>query len=44
MRELIHFPVWPFLLILGYPVLTIAVLEFARHHAVRAPFTSGILR
>jgi small-conductance mechanosensitive channel/CRP-like cAMP-binding protein len=43
MRDLMHFPVWPFILILGYPVLTIAVLEFARL-AVRAPFASGILR
>src|ERR1700730_10069837 len=39
-----HFLVWPFILILGYPALTIAVLEFARRLAVRAPFASGILR
>src|SRR3984957_16057365 len=39
-----HFLVWPFILILGYPALTIAVLEFARRLGVRAPFGSGILR
>jgi small-conductance mechanosensitive channel len=39
-----HFLVWPFILILGYPALTIAVLEFARRLALRAPFASGILR
>src|ERR1700726_2033001 len=39
-----HFLVWPFILILGYPALTIAVLEFARRLVVRAPFASGILR
>ena len=44
MRDLMHLPVWPFILILGYPALTIAVLEFARRLAVRAPFASGILR
>ena len=30
MRDLINLPVWPFMLILGYPALTIAVLELAR--------------
>lgn len=44
MPELAHLPVWPFILILGYPALTIAVLELARRVAVHAPFASGILR
>ena len=44
MRDLMHLPVWPIILILGYPALTIAVLEFARRLDVRAPFASGILR
>ena len=44
MRDLMHLPVWPFILILGYPALTIVVLEFARRLALRAPFVSGILR
>jgi small-conductance mechanosensitive channel len=44
MRDLMQFPVWSFILILGYPVLALAVLELARHLAVRAPFISGILR
>jgi small-conductance mechanosensitive channel/CRP-like cAMP-binding protein len=44
MRDLMHLPVWPFILILGYPALTIALLEFARRLAVHAPFASGILR
>ena len=44
MRDLLQFPVWSFILILGYPVLALAMLEFARHLAVRAPFASGILR
>src|SRR5260370_33333148 len=44
MRDLMHLPVWPIILILGYPALAIAVLEFARRLAVRAPFASGILR
>jgi small-conductance mechanosensitive channel/CRP-like cAMP-binding protein len=39
-----NLPVWPLILILGYPALTIAVLEIARRLAFRAPFTSGILR
>ena len=43
MRDLIHLPVWPLVLILGYPALTIAVLALARHLAFRAPFASGIL-
>jgi small-conductance mechanosensitive channel/CRP-like cAMP-binding protein len=44
MRDLMHLPVWPFISILGYPALTIVVLEFARRLALRAPFVSGILR
>jgi small-conductance mechanosensitive channel len=44
MHDLLHFPVWPFIVILGYPALTIAALEFARRVAVRAPFVSGIVR
>jgi len=44
MRNLMHLPVWPIILILGYPALVIAVLEFARRLHVRAPFASGILR
>jgi small-conductance mechanosensitive channel len=44
MRDLMQFPVWPFIVILGYPVLALTVLESARHLAVRAPFASGILR
>jgi small-conductance mechanosensitive channel/CRP-like cAMP-binding protein len=39
-----NLPVWPLILILGYPALTIAALEFARRLVVRAPFASGILR
>jgi small-conductance mechanosensitive channel len=44
MPDLTHLALWPFVLILGYPVLTIAVLEFARGIASRAPFAAGILR
>jgi len=44
MRDLTHFPVWAFILILGYPAVTIAVLEFARRVAIRSPFVSSILR
>jgi small-conductance mechanosensitive channel len=44
MRDLMHLPVWPIILILGYPALAIAVLEFARRLDVRAPFASGVLR
>src|SRR6202047_1506438 len=44
MRDLMHLPVWPIILILGYPALAIAVLEFARRLDVRAPFASGIVR
>jgi len=43
MRDLIHLPVWPLVLILGYPALTIAVLALARRLAFHAPFASGIL-
>ena len=44
MRDLLHFPHWPLIVILGYPVLTIVTLEFARRLAVRAPLVSGIVR
>jgi len=44
MPDLSHLSVWPFVLILGYPVLAIAVLEFAHRVAGRAPFAAGILR
>jgi small-conductance mechanosensitive channel len=44
MSDLLEFPVWSFILILGYPVVALAVLEFARYLSVRAPFVSGILR
>ena len=44
MRDLLHFPFLPLIVILGYPALTIAALEFARRLAVRAPFVSGIVR
>jgi small-conductance mechanosensitive channel/CRP-like cAMP-binding protein len=44
MRDLLHFSVWPIIVILGYPALTIVALEFARRLAVRAPLVSGIVR
>jgi small-conductance mechanosensitive channel/CRP-like cAMP-binding protein len=44
MFDLAHLSVWPFILILGYPALAIAVLEFANRVAGRAPFVAGILR
>jgi small-conductance mechanosensitive channel/CRP-like cAMP-binding protein len=44
MFDLAHLSVWPFILILGYPALAIAVLEFANRVASRAPFVAGILR
>ena len=44
MPDLTQLSFWPFVLILGYPVLAIVVLEFARHLAGRAPFAAGILR
>src|SRR5450432_3296787 len=43
MHDLIHWPVWPLILILGYPALTIAFLAIARYLAFRAPFASRIL-
>jgi len=43
MPDLLHLSFWPFILILGYPVLAIAVLEYARRIAGRAPFASSIL-
>jgi small-conductance mechanosensitive channel len=39
-----HSLAWPFILILGYPALTIALLELSRRLAGRSPFASGILR
>src|SRR6516225_10056994 len=44
MFDLAHLSVWPFILILGYPALVIAVLEFANRVAGHAPFAAGILR
>ena len=44
MSDLTRLPLWPFILILGYPIVAIAVLEFGRRLTSRAPFTSGILR
>jgi small-conductance mechanosensitive channel/CRP-like cAMP-binding protein len=44
MLDLTQLPLWPLVLILGYPVVAIAVLEFARRLATSNPFTSGILR
>jgi small-conductance mechanosensitive channel len=44
MPDLTQLSFWPFVLILGYPVLAIALLEFARHLAGRAPFAAAILR
>src|ERR1700737_888311 len=44
MSDLVPWPVWPFILVLAYPALTIAMLEFARRLDARAPSASGILR
>src|SRR6266481_7611089 len=44
MSDLVHWPIWPFILVLGYPAITIAILEFARHLDARAPSASSILR
>jgi small-conductance mechanosensitive channel/CRP-like cAMP-binding protein len=44
MSDLVHWPIWPFILVLGYPGLTIATLEFARRLDARAPSASSILR
>ena len=44
MLNLTDFPLWAFILILGYPVIAIAMLEFARRGACRAPFLSSMLR
>jgi small-conductance mechanosensitive channel len=44
MLDLAHFSAWPFYLILGYPALTIAVLELARRLDLGAPFTAAVLR
>lgn len=37
-------PVWPLLLIFGYPIVMLAVLEIARRIASHAPITSEALR
>jgi small-conductance mechanosensitive channel len=44
MRDLMNLQAWPLMLILGYPALTIAMLELARRLALRAPMASVILR
>jgi small-conductance mechanosensitive channel len=44
MPDLLNLSFWPFILILGYPVLAIAVLEFARYLAGRAPFAASVFR
>ncbi|MBV9672565.1 MAG: mechanosensitive ion channel [Verrucomicrobia bacterium] len=44
MNDLAHLSLWHCILILGYPVLAIAALEFARRFAERAPFVAGVLR
>src|SRR5260370_17971151 len=44
MSDLMHWPSWPLILVLGYPAFTIAILEFARHLDARAPSTASILR
>ena len=44
MFDLAHLSVWPFIMILGYPVLAIVVLELANRVAGRATFIAGILR
>jgi small-conductance mechanosensitive channel len=44
MSDLTSWPIWPLILVLSYPALTIAVLEFARRLDARAPSASSILR
>jgi small-conductance mechanosensitive channel/CRP-like cAMP-binding protein len=44
MSDLTHWPIWTFILVLGYPAVTIAMLEFARRLDARAPSASSILR
>ena len=44
MSDLILWPNWPLILVLGYPAFTIAILEFSRHLDARAPSASSILR
>jgi len=44
MSDLMHWPNWPLILVLGYPAFTIAILEFARHLDARAQSATSILR
>jgi small-conductance mechanosensitive channel len=44
MSDLTHWPIWTFIMVLGYPAVTIAMLEFARRLDARAPSASSILR
>jgi small-conductance mechanosensitive channel len=44
MSDLMHWPIWPLILVLSYPALTVALLEFARRLNARAPSASNILR
>jgi small-conductance mechanosensitive channel len=44
MSDLMLWPNWPLILVLGYPAVTIAILEVARHLDARAPSASSILR
>jgi small-conductance mechanosensitive channel/CRP-like cAMP-binding protein len=43
MSDLTHWPIWTFILVLGYPAVTIVMLEFARRLDARAPAASSIL-
>jgi small-conductance mechanosensitive channel len=44
LADLLGGPPWPFALILGYPIVTMATLEFARRLDGRSPFTARVLR
>ena len=44
MSDLMHWPIWTFSLVLGYPAVTIVMLELARRLDARAPSASSILR
>ena len=44
MSDLTHWPIWTLILVLSYPALAIAVLEFARRLDARAPSASSTLR